>query len=53
VYGRSRSTLLTWREHRDRRQVFNATRVIGRALSYKLPAARQALGSILDRFDLL
>jgi DNA-directed RNA polymerase specialized sigma24 family protein len=45
--------LLTYREHRDRRQVSDATGVSVRALSYKLPAARQALASILDRLDLL
>jgi DNA-directed RNA polymerase specialized sigma24 family protein len=45
--------LLTYREHRDQRQVSDATGVSVRALSYKLPAARQALASILDRLDLL
>jgi hypothetical protein len=36
---------------RDRHQVSAAVSV--RALTYKLPAARQALASILDRLDLL
>jgi DNA-directed RNA polymerase specialized sigma24 family protein len=45
--------LLTYREHRDQRQVSDATGVSVRALSYKLPAARQALASVLDRLDLL
>ena len=45
--------LLTYREHRDQRHVSDATGVSVRALSYKLPAARQALASILDRRDLL
>ena len=40
-------------EHRDQRQVSDATGVSVRALAYKLPAARQALASILDRLDLL
>ncbi len=34
-------------------QVSDATGVSVRALSYKLPVARQALASILDRLDLL
>jgi DNA-directed RNA polymerase specialized sigma24 family protein len=45
--------LLTYREHRDQRQVSEAAGVSVRALAYKLPAARQALASILDRLDLL
>jgi DNA-directed RNA polymerase specialized sigma24 family protein len=45
--------LLTCREHRDQRQVSDATGVSVRALAHKLPAARQALARILDRLDLL
>jgi DNA-directed RNA polymerase specialized sigma24 family protein len=45
--------LLTYREHPDQRQVSDATGVSVRALSYKLPAARQALASVRDRLDLL
>jgi hypothetical protein len=45
--------LLTYREHQDYRAVCAAIGVSVRALSYKLPAARQALASILDRLDLL
>ena len=45
--------LLTYREHQDYRAVCAATGVSIRALSYKLPVARQALASILDRLDLL
>ena len=45
--------ILTYREHRDQRRVSDPTGVSVRALAYKLPAARQALASILDRLDLL
>ena len=45
--------MLIYREHQDYRAAAAATGVSVRALSYKLPAARQALASILDRLDLL
>jgi DNA-directed RNA polymerase specialized sigma24 family protein len=38
--------LLTCREHQDYRAICAATGVSVRALSYKIPAARQALASI-------
>jgi DNA-directed RNA polymerase specialized sigma24 family protein len=45
--------LLTYREHQPQDRVSTLTGVSVRALTYKLPAARQALASILDRLDLL
>jgi DNA-directed RNA polymerase specialized sigma24 family protein len=45
--------LLTYREHQPYERVSNLTGVSVRALSYKLPAARQAVASVLDRLDLL
>jgi hypothetical protein len=45
--------LLVYRKGFDRRQVSDTTGVGVRAPTYKLPAARQALASILDRLDLL
>jgi DNA-directed RNA polymerase specialized sigma24 family protein len=45
--------LLTYREHQPQDRVSTLTGVSVRALSYKLPAARQALARTLDRLDLL
>jgi hypothetical protein len=45
--------LLTYREHQPQDRVSILTGVSVRALSYKLPAARQALAKILDLLDLL
>ncbi len=45
--------LLTYREHQPSDKVSALTGISLRALSYKLPAARQALATILDRLDLL
>jgi DNA-directed RNA polymerase specialized sigma24 family protein len=45
--------LLTYREHQDYCAICAATGVSVRGLSYKIPAARQALASTLDRLDLL
>lgn len=45
--------LLTYREHQPQDRVSTLTGVSVRTLSYKLPAARQALARILDLLDLL
>jgi DNA-directed RNA polymerase specialized sigma24 family protein len=45
--------LLTYKDHLDQRAVSEAAGISVRALAYKLPAARRALVSILDRLDLL
>ena len=45
--------LLTYREHRDQKQVSTLAGISVRALNYKLPAARQALARTLDLLNLL
>jgi DNA-directed RNA polymerase specialized sigma24 family protein len=45
--------VLTYREHQSQDKVAVLAGVSVRALAYKLPAARQALASVLDRLDLL
>jgi DNA-directed RNA polymerase specialized sigma24 family protein len=45
--------ILTCREHHSRESAAILAGMSARTLSYKLPAARQALASILDRLNLL
>jgi DNA-directed RNA polymerase specialized sigma24 family protein len=45
--------VLVYREHQPQDKAAALAGISVRALNYKLPAARQALASILDRLDLL